>query len=152
MPTLPWVRSRICVGAGLGLALREGWVDMSPETWMDPSAPAIALALAACTHGEHRMQKPVNTTTPSNSVHSCLTVAKPIPRLPPVTWKMNGSPPQNIAIIKQNTERSYDSSGLIRLAHSPKSPTTKTTALVIFLAICNHPVLSLSSTFSTPLL
>ena len=27
--SLPWVRSRVWVGAGLGLALREGWVDTS---------------------------------------------------------------------------------------------------------------------------
>ena len=39
-PTLPWVRSRVWVGAelglGLGLALWEGWVDTSPESWIDP--------------------------------------------------------------------------------------------------------------------
>ena len=33
-PTLPWVRSIVWVGAGLGLALREGWVDRSPITWI----------------------------------------------------------------------------------------------------------------------
>ena len=36
-PTLPSVRSSVCVGDGLGLALREGWVDMSPESWIDPA-------------------------------------------------------------------------------------------------------------------
>ena len=30
------VRSRVWVGAGLGLALREGWVDTFPESWTDP--------------------------------------------------------------------------------------------------------------------
>ena len=38
MPTHPWARFRIWVGAGLGLGLglREGWVDTSPESWSDP--------------------------------------------------------------------------------------------------------------------
>ena len=33
--TLPWVRLRILIGSGLGLALRDGWVDTSPESWSD---------------------------------------------------------------------------------------------------------------------
>ena len=35
---LPWVRSRVWVRTGLGLelAVREGWVDTSPESWIDP--------------------------------------------------------------------------------------------------------------------
>ena len=32
VPTLPWVRCRVWVGAGLWLALREGWVDACPES------------------------------------------------------------------------------------------------------------------------
>ena len=32
VPTLPWVRSGVCVRAGLGLAKREG-VDIPPESW-----------------------------------------------------------------------------------------------------------------------
>ena len=41
--TLPWVRSRIWVGAGLGLALREGWVDtlgrvVFAEAWINPGS------------------------------------------------------------------------------------------------------------------
>ena len=35
-PTLPWVRSGVWVGARFGLALREGWVDTSPESWIIP--------------------------------------------------------------------------------------------------------------------
>ena len=34
-PPLPWVRSRVKVWAGLELALREAWVDRSPECWID---------------------------------------------------------------------------------------------------------------------
>ena len=38
-PTLPWAKSRVWVGAwlGLGLALKEGWVDTSPESRIDQS-------------------------------------------------------------------------------------------------------------------
>ena len=47
--TLPWVRSRIWVGAGLGLglglALREGWVDTSPESWIEYHVPLCLLSL-----------------------------------------------------------------------------------------------------------
>ena len=35
-PPPPRVTSRVWVGAGLGLALREGWVDTSPESGIDP--------------------------------------------------------------------------------------------------------------------
>ena len=35
-PTLPWVGSRFRAGVGLGLSLREGWVDTSPEYWLYP--------------------------------------------------------------------------------------------------------------------
>ena len=34
-PTFAWVRSRVLAGAGLGLTLREGWVDTFPESWID---------------------------------------------------------------------------------------------------------------------
>ena len=42
VPALPWVRSRVWVGAELGLGLREGWVDTSPESLigMRTMAPA----------------------------------------------------------------------------------------------------------------
>ena len=43
VPTLPWVRSRVWVGAGLRLHLREGWVDTSPETWIDPPPATYSL-------------------------------------------------------------------------------------------------------------
>ena len=46
VPTLPWVRSRVWVGAGLrfGLGLREGWVDTSPEPWIDSRTRTRTLA------------------------------------------------------------------------------------------------------------
>ena len=40
---LPWVRFRVWVGTGLGLALREGWVNTSPETWIDPENYSASL-------------------------------------------------------------------------------------------------------------
>ena len=40
-PTLPWVGFRVWVGAGLGLglAVREGWVDTCPESWVHRGMP-----------------------------------------------------------------------------------------------------------------
>ena len=41
VPPLPWVRSRVWVGAGLGLGLREGRAGTSPETSIDPKFQGV---------------------------------------------------------------------------------------------------------------
>ena len=45
MPTLPSLRSKVWVEAGLGLNLREGRVGTSPETWIDPTLGTITEAV-----------------------------------------------------------------------------------------------------------
>ena len=60
MPTLPWVRSRGWIGARIGLALREGWVDTSPETLIGVGTYFSAIKVvcvccskAYCTHSNN---------------------------------------------------------------------------------------------------